>query len=1380
MSHSPQKRGLARRFAAGLLAAAMTASCIPTAFAAGNDTSKSWTFTWFGPSTSETTNTVSAPDGINGSIVMTSCTANADGTIAKKGGKFVSSDPADGISFYYTTIDPAKENFYLQADVTIDYMNPTPDGQEGFALMIRDVIGTTGESASFESNLVSITGTQLPGAGQSSTTGGIKDMVGVRSYTGITDLSTVDSDTLKVYRQGFDPDNTTIKQGDVYRVSLEKADYAYIVTQYAINADGTTGAVLGQHTLYIPAKDPNAESVSSYAELDDPMLVQDDLGYVGFAAARGMNVTYSNIVFTTSAWNAAGWHPQEPEQVAADYQITSPVTAAENSYTLVFKANADGSANIYQNGALVESGVAITANAEFSKTYPIAGDTTFRVEFTPDPDYKISTFEILDSYDTAVVEKTVTVRTIGNGSTIYVAPAGQSTNGGASYDDAVDLQTALNYATAGQTILLQPGSYDMSNTLLKVARGRNGTADQPITLQGDGGYATLDFGRSGTGFELWGDHWHVSFLNVTNTADGCKGMQVSGSWNLVERCNFYNNGTTGLQISGSSAETIEKWPSYNTILNCNSINNADSEMEDADGFAAKITASVGNVFDGCIAAYNADDGWDFFAKVATGSIGNTTIRNSVAYRNGWIKVTPGSTAKDWSFAAVSCDENGTLTVDPAAEMLDAGNGNGFKMGGSNMPGAHVLENSISYENKAKGIDSNSGQDIKVYNSTSFNNGGSNVALYTSDKKAVTGYEAEGVLSFRTDGKDTAEQINLQSQSSTDVYGKTNYYWDTEAQSSHNTSSRQTAVSRFWFWNLNTDREPTRNADGSINMHGLLLLNQIGQAFTGGNAGAHGEAWGQHEPEKATIWVVGDSTVSGFDDDYYLPREGYGEELANYLNADVYNLAVSGASSKDFLTMDSYTALREGSDTVPAMGSAPETEQFLLIGFGHNDEKTEEARYTDPNGDYNTPGSFANSLYVNYIQPALAAGVTPIVCTPIVRLTDDNTHASYDGESGHITETVEAYGNTFPGGDYAQAIRDMCAALNIQCIDLTQLTEDLNVRMGQHAQWMHAFTGAKYAADGVTLIPTGLDKTHTNSYGAKMNAWLIANADTSLKKYSRHKVQPTYNADFADAANPDYEVSSYAAPTGASALWPAYTDASGQVWNGTIFGDVGGQDKITAENFTAQPNADGSITLGVANNRGKIAGSSDGLMMYYVQLPAGTTFKLKATATVNSMAANNQVSFGLMARDDLYIDTYVAETMGDYVAAGTRNQGAFAGFGRKSGELYNGPAATHVYAAGDTLDLEIAGSADGYTVTYGGNAPVSAGFDYPLTAVDSDYIYVGFYVSRNCNVTFSNISLEITGSGAAGSAAGTGAAAEAPAGPSLAEEAWTAVRGWIGI
>ena len=45
-----------------------------------------------------------------------------------------------------------------------------------------------------------------------------------------------------------------------------------------------------------------------------------------------------------------------------------------------------------------------------------------------------------------------------------------------------------------------------------------------------------------------------------------------------------------------------------------------------------------------------------------------------------------------------------------------------------------------------------------------------------------------------------------------------------------------------------------------------------------------QAWGQPEAEKATFWVVGDSTVSAFNDSYYLPRVGYGEELDNYFNA----------------------------------------------------------------------------------------------------------------------------------------------------------------------------------------------------------------------------------------------------------------------------------------------------------------------------------------------------------------------------------------------------------------------------------------------------------------------------------------------------------------
>lgn len=1299
-----------------------------------------WHFTYFGPSTSSALNTIEEGSDIDGTVVMTSCSYNEDGTINKKGGKFVSSDPADGISLYYTTINPAEENFRLQADVTIDYMNPSPDGQEGFALMVRDMIGEQGDSGSLESNLVSVTATKLPSDGMNGATE-VKDMVGVRNYTGISNPSTVDSAVLKVYRQGFDENGGKVAQGETYRVSLEKTDYAYITSQYEILEDGSDGELLGEYVLYIPAADPTADAVESYDELEDPMLVQDDVAYVGLAAARGMNVTFSNIEFETSAWDASGWQPQESTYIDPDYQITSPDTCAEAAYTLVFQANADGVVSIYQNDVLVDENVAILAGEAFTKAYSINGATNvFKAVFTPDADYRPSDFEELSSYDTAEIVKTVTSRILGQDDLIYVSPDGQAEKQGASYEDAVDLQTALDYATAGQTILMQAGEYDMSGKSFTIARGRDGSEDEPITITGDDGYATLNFGRTGGGLTAWGNYWNFHMINITATKDGSKGMQLSGSYCNVERMNFYNNGNTGLQISGSSAETIDQWPSYNTILNCTSINNSDSEMEDADGFAAKLTSGVGNVFDGCIAAYNADDGWDFFAKVASGSIGAVTIQNSVAYRNGYIMAPAGSTKKDWSFSEVFCDENGNLTFGDDAELLDAGNGNGFKMGGSNMPGDHKLINSIAYENKAKGFDSNSCTDIKIYDSTSYNNESYNVAMYTSDKTATTDYAAEGILSFRVNTS-VREQLAPQGQNSTVLYGANNYYWDTDTVTSHNTASSQVTVAEDWFISLDTSEAPERNDDGSIDMHGLLLLSEKGLAESDYMAGARGEVWGQELPEKAVIWVVGDSTVSGFNDKYYLPREGYGEELSAYLNATVYNLAVSGASSKDFTTMANYETLLSGSDTVPAMGTAAEQKQFLLIGFGHNDEKTETARYTNPNGSYLDEGSFANCLYVNYIKPALDAGVTPIVCTPIVRLTDDNTEESYNSASGHITSATVIDGVTFEGGDYPQAIRDLCEALNLDCIDLTEATKELNVEMGEDAQWMHSFTGAKYDEDGVSLIATGLDKTHTNSYGAKMNAWLIAGADSALNAFSKDKVKPSYEANFEEAVNPDYEVSSYQSPTGTSELWEAYTDSNGTVWNGSVFGDIGGQDKVAGGDFTAEVTEDG-VTLGVANNRGKIASSVDGLMMYYVQLPAGTEFTLTANAAINTLAANNQVSFGLMARDDMYVDTYVSAIMGDYVAAGTRNQGAFSGFGRKSGALYDGPAAAEVYGEGDTVALKLTGNSDGFTVTYGNNGTVSAGFDYALTAVDPDYIYVGFYAARNCNVTFTDIVLTL--------------------------------------
>lgn len=833
-----------RRTVAGLLAGAMLLGMTPlAAFAEGpSSASGDWQFKAFGTSTAAGVNTIADGADINGKVTLNSCTIKDDGTIDKKGGKFVADSPADGLSFYYTTIDPTTQNFYLQADVTIDYVNPAPDGQEGFALMVRDSISGSG---SYFSNQISVVGTKLPLDGVE-----IKDAVGVRSYTGIISNETAASNDVKSNRAAFS--SQAIKQGDTYRVSLAKTSNSYVATQYAINADGSTGDVVGSSTLYISAKDSTASSVSKYAELDDPMTVQEaNKAYLGFAAARGMNVTFSNITYTTSTWNASEWTLQPTSYVAPVYQITSPATCTGDSYELVFKANADGKATVSANGVVVDKNVDIKAGEPFSKSYAVTGDTTFKVKFTPDKNYAISAYEKLSSYDSAAIEKKVSLRTLGANGIIVVTPDGSAANNGTRAEDAVDIQTALNYAAAGQTIQLESGTYHLTGEL-KVERGRDGTAEAPITMTtADGKYATLDFGGVGTGFSVWGNYWNISKINITNTADGAKGMQLAGSYCVLEQMNFYNNGNTGLQVSGLSTDNKALWPSHNTIKNCTSMNNADRAMEDADGFAAKLTTGEGNVFDGCIAAYNADDGWDLFAKAATGSIGAVTIQNCAAYKNGYLMLAAEPVKKQsLQFPTVTCDDDGNLSFSNVAVTIAAGNGNGFKMGGTNLPGNHKLLNSISYDNAAKGIDSNSCPDVKVYSSTSYNNEGYNVALYTGNKSAVTDYAADGVISFRkgTDGK---EQLALQSQSSTAVYGPNNFYWDSETQTSHNKSTNTVTVKESWFESLDTSVAPTRNADGSINMHGLLLLTAEGLAAT--DAGARGSAWGQPEAAKATIW-----------------------------------------------------------------------------------------------------------------------------------------------------------------------------------------------------------------------------------------------------------------------------------------------------------------------------------------------------------------------------------------------------------------------------------------------------------------------------------------------------------------------------------------------
>jgi hypothetical protein len=473
----------------------------------------------------------------------------------------------------------------------------------------------------------------------------------------------------------------------------------------------------------------------------------------------------------------------------------------------------------------------------------------------------------------------------------------------------------------------------------------------------------------------------------------------------------------------------------------------------------------------------------------------------------------------------------------------------------------------------------------------------------------------------------------------------------------------------------------------------------------------------------TIWIVGDSTVSSFTDNYYYPRYGWGTQIGNYLDGsfNIQNLALSGRSSK------SYTADPEYQTLLGGMKSG----DYLLIGFGHNDEKTEPERYTNPNGTYLDPRSFANSLYENYIKPAQGAGTQVILSTPIVRRAESGV---WSNSNLHITGTV----GEFPGGDYPQAIRDLGKALNVPVVDMTNLTKSLYDELGpSETRYLHAWTSSKSQS---------VDNTHTNIWGGRYNAYLLTKAikELGVSGLAEHVINaaaPT-KADTL-VPNPNYQETPYTGELPQSTLWADYG-----IWKGTVFGDIGGVP--STENQTLETDKDGNMHIAVANNKGKIASVTDGFAMYYYKVPANSTFTLTAKAKINGFSLNDQVSFGLMARDEMHIDSYINTTLGDYVTAAplkitkAATGGFWNSFARKSGVLTQGGTAKNPIAVGDTVNLSITSNSDGYATKFGIEETITGGFDFKLTSIDPDYVYVGMFVVRNADITFSDIKLVVDG------------------------------------
>lgn len=759
-----------------------------------------WGFATYGTSTSTEKNTAKK---------------NADGsvTVVSAGGKGkIVPATTDGIAFYYTQV-PTEYNFTLRAKVHVDTW-VMDGGQSGFGLIATDRIAESGNTDNIWNNSYMLTAgpkieyywdAEKNEIASSGVKYSMKGGIGAIAKTGVTkenldlfmknDTATInacfssvtsvfdttapslgkDAGTYNVIGNESSGKTTNIAEYTDFVFEIQKNNTGYFITYY--DADGN---IIAQSKNY----DPEALS-----------KIESENVYVGFFTSRNATATFSDIEFKTILASEDAASEDRPiTYVTPMVTITSAGVANTENYTFSFIANVDGTADITLAGQTVAAGLAVKADQVVNVPVTLTGTSDIAMVFAPDPDYVPGEYMKLANTDKINSVLTVSRNTAFVDLTeIYVSPDGTASGAGTK-ESPVDVYTAVKYVQPGQTIVIMEGTY-LLNSTIRVERGVDGTADKLIRMIADPNASTrpvFDFQSKCAGMVLGGNYWYFKGFDCIHSQDMQKGIQVSGSNITLDRVDAYHNGNTGIQISRLfSTDTREYWPSDNLILNCTSYGNSDASYQDADGFAAKLTVGEGNVFDGCVAHHNADDGWDLYAKAETGSIGTVTIKNCVAYANGYL-------------------EDGT----------DAGNGNGFKMGGESLSGHHKLINSYAFFNKAKGIDSNSCPDIQVESSTSYNNESYNVAFYTNNA-ANTDFAATGILSFKDSttksGLNTAEQFKTKgTQDDSKFKTDSNYYWN--GSKSLNNSGVEADAS--WFKSLEFTGF-TRNADGSINLNGFL-------------------------------------------------------------------------------------------------------------------------------------------------------------------------------------------------------------------------------------------------------------------------------------------------------------------------------------------------------------------------------------------------------------------------------------------------------------------------------------------------------------------------------------------------------------------------------
>ena len=249
------------------------------------------------------------------------------------------------------------------------------------------------------------------------------------------------------------------------------------------------------------------------------------------------------------------------------------------------------------------------------------------------------------------------------------------------------------------------------------------------------------------------------------------------------------------------------------------------------------------------------------------------------------------------------------------------------------------------------------------------------------------------------------------------------------------------------------------------------------------------------PDKTTtIFIIGDSTAANKDISKGKQERGWGMVLQSYFddNIRIDNRALNGRSSRSFINEGHWDEVLQ----------SMKPGDYVIIQFGHNDEKPKADRHTDP-------GSTFDYNLAKFVRETREHGGIPILMNCVVRRNFFVNAPENDDDEKLRTQTFKdgvrmVEGDTLidTHGLYRVAPRDVAQRMNVHFIDANQITHDLEQGLGTEAsKKLHMW----FLPGTEPSEPKGKqDNTHYSVYGAHVVARLLADALCEevpvLKKY----------------------------------------------------------------------------------------------------------------------------------------------------------------------------------------------------------------------------------------------------------------------------------------